>query len=181
MLKRIFVFFIFALSFFPVSAEKIDVNELLDQADILLKKAWEADDNAQFDKSKKLYEQYLQFLTQAADAGSANTCFKLARHYSITHSPESIKWAKEGAERGDPEAMELLGQKYFVGKEIEQNWLKTHYYYMLAIKIGGEKHMRGTVERVRRLERRLTAEQIANTKKLLEEFKPKTISFGQKE
>ena len=127
------------------------------------------------------YAEAARWYRIAADQGHADAPYDLGLMYQKGQGvPQdyaaAMKWYRIAAEQGDADAQNNLGVMYDFGQGVPQDYVHAHKWYNLAAARypASENERREKAVRNRdRVERRMTAEQIAEAQRLAREWKPK--------
>ncbi len=85
------------------------------------------------------YESAIEILSKAIEQGNREACTPLGCAYSELEDYEmAYKWFTEGFYAGSIQAMFNLGQMYFEGQYVDQNYKKALEYFSLAYENGFE-------------------------------------------
>jgi TPR repeat protein len=85
---------------------------------------------------------------------------------------EAGKWFRLAADQGDARALYYLGKMYENGEGVERDLVAAHMWLSLSAKQSPNPRDAGyTMEDVKKLERKMTAEQIAKAKELAGQWK----------
>ncbi|MFA6563340.1 MAG: tetratricopeptide repeat protein [Verrucomicrobiia bacterium] len=90
---------------------------------------------------------------------------------------EAVKWYRKAAEQNQPDAQAHLGYCYYTGTGVAKDWAEAYKWEDLA-RAQGRHGLTKTI--IARLEKKLTADQIAKGQKLSSEFKTAVIANGQR-
>jgi TPR repeat protein len=85
---------------------------------------------------------------------------------------EAIKWYRKAADQGDAEAQYSLGEMYDIGQALPQDYVQAHMWFSLAAARGYQ----GSAEARRKVENRMTPEQIAEAQRLARVWQPTLAS-----
>jgi TPR repeat protein len=113
-------------------------------------------------------------IRKAAEQGGAEAQIMLGVMYEQgggvpKDMTEAVKWFRKAAEQGDANAQIMLGNCYDKGQGVSNDKVKAYMWYNLAA-TAGEKTASKALKRV---EKEMTPEQIAEAQKLSRERKPK--------
>ncbi|MCX6909586.1 MAG: tetratricopeptide repeat protein [Verrucomicrobia bacterium] len=90
---------------------------------------------------------------------------------------EAVKWYRKAAEQGHPDAQAHLGYCYYMGTGVEKDWAEAYKWEDLA-RAQGKHGLSKTV--IAKLEKMLSADQLAKGKQLSSEFKTAVIAKEQR-
>jgi len=116
----------------------------------------------------------VRWYRMAAEQGLAPAQFNLGVLFDEgTGVPEddsqAASWYRRAAEQGHPDAQLNLGILYAIGSGVGQDPVLAHQWFDLATR----SHLRDlAAKNIERLERSMTAEQIAEAERLAREWKP---------
>jgi uncharacterized protein len=122
----------------------------------------------------------LKFYRLAASQGNAEAQYNLgmmseAGEGMQRDASEAVKWYKKAAEQGHAAAQYNLGKAYIQGKGLEVNYATAYVWMSLAFR--GSPN---TVPEARfsrdQVQKKLTREQLAEAKKIVDDWKPLTVS-----
>jgi TPR repeat protein len=127
---------------------------------------------------EKSREKCIEFYKKAIRTGYIDACYNVGLAWSSDRLGEpdikqAAKWFGLAAERGNTDAMGFLGRWHFTGKAGDKDYVKSRYYYGVQVKTLGEDNAGGVVEKIARLERVMTAAQIDEAQKLVDQFTPR--------
>jgi TPR repeat protein len=127
---------------------------------------------------EKSREKCIEFYKKAIRTGYIDACYNVGLAWSSARLGEpdikqAAKWFGLAAERGNTDAMGFLGRWHFTGKAGDKDYVKSRYYYGVQVKTLGEDNAGGVVEKIARLERVMTAAQIDEAQKLVDQFTPR--------
>jgi hypothetical protein len=120
------------------------------------------------------YPEALKWLTKAAEQGEAKAQFSVGVIYfkglAMTANPaEAFKWYRRAADQGNTQAQYNLGAMYAKGQTVPQDAVKAHILYASAADHG----IKAAGEAKDKLAKSMSAEQVAEAKKMAQEWKPK--------
>jgi TPR repeat protein len=109
-----------------------------------------------------------------AEQGNVDAQFILGVRYAqgqgvVQDHTEAVRWYRLAAEQGDADAQWKLGWMYRDGRGISQNDVLAHMWFNLAAARGSEPAPRALVSS----EREMTPDQIAEARRMAQEWKPK--------
>lgn len=118
-------------------------------------------------------------LRERASRGDAEAQFNLGKMYEAGRGglkkdyAEAERWYRRSAEQGDPYAQASLGILFRFGKGVPQSNATAYlWFYLAASRTSGGEH-ESIAEMRDAAAAHLTAQQIAEAKRLAEEWKPK--------
>ncbi|MBI5686400.1 MAG: sel1 repeat family protein [Verrucomicrobia bacterium] len=122
-----------------------------------------------------------RWFRMAAEQGDAAAQYNLGWRYADgrgvpTDKTEAVKWYRKAAEQNHPDAQAHLGYCYYTGTGVEKDWAEAYKWEDLA-RAQGRHGLSKTV--IARLEKVLSADQLAKGKKLSNDFK--TTVIGRKQ
>lgn len=120
------------------------------------------------------YTEALKWLQKAAEQGEAKAQFSVGVIYfkglgMPANQAEAFKWYRRAADQGNATAQYNLGAMYAKGQTVPQDVVRAHMLYALAADNG----VRAADEARDKLAKSMSAEQIAEAKKMAHEWKPK--------
>lgn len=120
------------------------------------------------------YTEGLKWLQKAAEQGEAKAQFSVGviyfKGYGMAANPaEAFKWYRRAADQGNAPALYNLGAMYAKGQTVPQDVVRAHMLYALA----ADRGIRAADEAKDKLAKSMSAEQIAEAKKMAQEWKPK--------
>jgi hypothetical protein len=120
------------------------------------------------------YTEGLKWLKKAAEQGEAKAQFSVGVIYfkglgMPANHAEAFKWYRRAADQGSATAQYNLGAMYAKGQTVPQDVVKAHMLYALAADNG----IRAADDAKDKLAKSMSAEQIAEAKKMAHEWKPK--------
>ena len=120
------------------------------------------------------YTEALKWLQKAAEQGEAKAQFSVGVIYfkglgMPANQAEALKWYRRAADQGNAPAQYNLGAMYARGQTVGQDVVKAHMLYALA----GDHGIRAADEAKDKLAKTMSADQIAEAKKMAHEWKPK--------
>ena len=128
---------------------------------------------AQAEYAKALAE--FKPLAEQGDMGSEYFMGFLYRYgYGVKadHS-EAGKWFRQAAEQGDSRSLYYLGKMYENGEGVERDPVAAHMWFNLAAKQApNPRDAAYTREDIKKLERKMSPEQISKAKEMAKEWKP---------
>ena len=127
---------------------------------------------AQADYAKALAE--FKPLAERGDAGAEYFMGFLYRYgygVKVDHG-EAGKWFRMAADQGDARSLYYLGKMYEGGEGVERDPVASHMWYSLAAKhAANPRDAAYTREDIKKLERKMTPEQIAKAKEMAAQWK----------
>ncbi|MBM3394199.1 MAG: sel1 repeat family protein [Betaproteobacteria bacterium] len=124
------------------------------------------------------YDTAQQIFRERSDAGDARGAFWIGYLYHYGHGVkvdqvEALKWFQQSADRGDVKARQYLGIMYQKGQGAPQDLVAAHKWYTLFHRDTDNVRDRPyTREIVKKMERKMTPEQIAQAKQMADSWKP---------
>lgn len=120
------------------------------------------------------YTEGLKWLQKAAEQGEAKAQFSVGVIYfkglgMPANQAEAFKWYRRAADQGNATAQYNLGAMYAKGQTVPQDVVRAHMLYALAANNG----IKAADEAKEKLAKSMSAEQIAEAKKMAHEWKPK--------
>lgn len=120
------------------------------------------------------YTEGLKWLQKAAEQGEAKAQFSVGVIYfkglgMPANQAEAFKWYRRAADQGNATAQYNLGAMYARGQTVSQDVVRAHMLYALAANNG----IKAADEAKDKLAKSMSAEQIAEAKKMAQEWKPK--------
>jgi len=126
--------------------------------------------------TKEYWAESAKWFRKAAEQGDADsqnwlgTCFR--RGDGVREDVvEAAKWYRRAAEQGEQGGMSSLGEMYAKGEGVPQNYVEAYKWLNLAA--AGKSLAAFYAEERRKLERRMTPEQIAEAQRRSEQFVPR--------
>jgi uncharacterized protein len=129
---------------------------------------------AQADYAKAMAE--FKPLAEQGDARAQYFVGFLYRYgYGVTADrAESGKWFRLAAEQGDSRSLFYLGKMYESGEGVERDPVAAYMWLSLSAKLApNARDAAYTREDIKKLERKMSAEQIAKAKEMAAQWKPK--------
>jgi TPR repeat protein len=94
---------------------------------------------------------------------------------------EAGKWFRLAADHGDPRALYYLGKMYESGEGVQRDPIAAHSWFSLSAKYApNPRDAAYTREEIKKLERKMTPEQIAKAKEMAAQWKPTKQSASDK-
>jgi len=123
-------------------------------------------------------EQSLKWVQRSAEHGHAQAQFYLATYCLYGRGvekdmSEAVRWFRRAAEQGHAEAQNSIGYACDTGATGPTNVVEAYMWYQLAVRQG---EARSQVN-LKRLMPRLTAEQISEGKRRLQDFTPRPAAL----
>lgn len=126
------------------------------------------------------YQQALHWYKQAANQGQSAAEYNLGRMYEDGKGTpqdfvEAHKWYRKAANQGYTSAQNNLGLMYEYGEGTPQDFVQAHKWYNLSASVSTDQEDRErSVKNRNRIERRMSASQVAEAQRLAREWKPST-------
>jgi len=120
------------------------------------------------------YAEAMRWYRKAADQGDAGAQYNLGLMYDKGQGvaqdfAEAVRWYRKAADQGYAGAQAILGLMYGKGQGVTRDYVQAHMWSNLAAAQGDER-----ASKIRDIiAKSITAEQIAQAKKLAREWKPK--------
>lgn len=124
------------------------------------------------------YDTAMQIYRELADQGDARGQFGVGYMFHYGHGvkkdqAEALKWFNQAAEKGDVKARQYLGIMYQKGEGVEKDLVAAHKWYTLFARDTENVRDRPyTRDTLRKMERKMSPEQIDQAKKLAADWKP---------
>lgn len=124
------------------------------------------------------YDTAMQIYRDLSDKGDPRATFWIGYLYHYGHGVsadqvEALKWFHKAANLGDVKARQYLGIMYQKGQGTAQDLVAAHQWYTLFHRDTDNVRDRPyTRETVRKMERKMSPEQIEQAKKLAADWKP---------
>ncbi len=124
------------------------------------------------------FTEAAKWYQKPAEQGLAYAQYKLGVMYSNGRGvpkddAEAVKWYEKAAEQGLAEAQYNLGVRYGKGQGVPQDLTEAHKWFNLAASRSQGKVHEGSVRNRDIAEKKMTPAQIAEARKLAQEWKPK--------
>jgi len=137
---------------------------------------------AGFDEGVEAYAQadYAKALAEfkpLAEQGDARAEYFMGFLYRYGYGvkadhAEAGKWFRKAADQGDPRSLYYLGKMYESGEGLERDPVAAHMWFSLAAKhAANPRDAAYTREDIKKLERKMTPEQIAKSKEMAAQWK----------
>jgi len=129
-----------------------------------------------YDKGKGVpqdYKEAVKWYRKAANQGNVNAQSNLGVMYGNGHGvtqdyKEAVRWYRKAADQGNADAQFNLGVMYGNGHGVPQDYVQAHMWFNLAAAQGMDEARKNRDI----VAKKMSVEQIAQAKKLAQEWKP---------
>ena len=118
---------------------------------------------------------------KAAEQGDADAQGNLGLMYDlgrgVQDSAEAVRWYRKAAEQGEPAAQENLGRMYERGRGVPRDYVQGYLWMDLGVSRSSGDAQREFAAKRDSLGEKMTAQQIAEARRLAREWKPKPMGI----
>lgn len=126
------------------------------------------------------YDEALTEFKRLAGEGHAKSAYYVGLFYHNAFgvprdNAEAARWFLQAAQKNDAQSQYYMGLLTSKGDGVDKDLVAAHMWYSLSVRSSeNERDAAYTQREVRKLEKKMTAEQIAKAKELAGSWKPKT-------